>query len=103
MNTNTATAAPDNGATPRQRNPAANAVINGIHCDPATAELVYTATAGHDCFTGDGFRRFDEVLYRAPDGYWFLVRPLAPDEAREWVGDPRHDSILAKQFFPDMD
>ena len=90
-------------APTRQRNPAANAVINGIRCDPATAECIYTSPAGDDCYIGDGFRRFDEVLYRNPDGYWFLVRPLAPDEAQEWVEDPRHDSVLAKQLFPGDD
>jgi hypothetical protein len=75
--------------------------INGIRIDPGPAERVYTSVAGDNCFTGEGFRRFDEVLYRNPDGYWFLVRPLAPDEAREWLQDDRHDPILAQQLFPD--
>jgi hypothetical protein len=77
------------------------AVINGINCDPATAESVYVAVAGDHCFTGTGFRRFDEVLYRNGDGFWFLVRPLAPDEAEEWLWDPRHDEVLARRLFPD--
>jgi hypothetical protein len=76
-------------------------VINGIRCDPTAATHVYTSPAGDDCFTGDGSRRFDEELYRNPDGYWFLVRPLAPDEAREWLWDERHDSVLAQELFPD--
>ena len=75
-------------------------VIDWIRCDPATAEFVYTSVAGDNCFTGDGFRRFDEELYRNPDGYWFLVRPLAPDEAQEWMEDGRHDHVLARQLFP---
>jgi hypothetical protein len=75
-------------------------VINGIRCDPTMATHVYTSVAGDNCFTGDGFRRFDEELYRNPDGYWFLVRPLAPDEAQGWLEDERHDSVLARQLFP---
>jgi len=77
------------------------AVINTIDCNPATATRIYASVAGHDCFTGDGFRRFDEVLYRNDDGYWFLVRPLAPDEAQEWMEDGRHDSVLARRLFPE--
>ena len=76
-------------------------VINGIDCSPATVRCIYTAVAGDDCFTGNGFRRFDEVLYQNPDGYWFLVRPLAPDEAQEWLSDGRHDEVLAQRLFPE--
>jgi hypothetical protein len=75
--------------------------INGIRCDPTTAEHIYTSVAGHDCYVGEGFRRFDEVLYRNRDGFWFLMRPLAPDEAREWLWDGHHDEVLARQLFPD--
>jgi hypothetical protein len=74
--------------------------INGIDCNPATAEHIYTSVAGNDCYTAD-FHRFDEVLYRNAAGYWFLVRPLAPDEAREWLWDGRHDQVLARRLFPD--
>ncbi len=75
--------------------------INGIRCDPATAELTYTSIAGEDCYVPDErFRRFDEALYRNADGYWFLVRPLAPDEAQKWLEDERHDDILARELFP---
>jgi hypothetical protein len=41
------------------------------------------------------------VLFRNREGFWFLVRPLAPDEAREWLWDGRHDEVLARQLFPD--
>jgi hypothetical protein len=78
-----------------------SATINGITCDPTTAEHIYTSVAGDNCFTSDGFRRFDEVLYRNAEGFFFLVRPLAPDEAREWLWDGRHDHILAGRLFPD--
>lgn len=82
----------------------AKAVINDVRCDPATAELVYISPAGHNCYTPeDGFRRFDEVLYRNDGGHYFLVRPLAPDEARDWLEDGRHDRVLARQHFPDED
>jgi hypothetical protein len=87
-------------ASVADRRSADNAVIDGIRCDPAPADRVYTSPAGTDCYTGDGTRRFDEVLYQNTDGYWFLVRPLAPDEARDWLGDWRHDSIHADQLFP---
>jgi hypothetical protein len=76
-------------------------VINGIRCDPATAEHIYTSVADDNCFTGHRFRRFDEELYRNHDGFWFLVRPLAPDEAEEWLWDERHDTVLARRLFPD--
>jgi hypothetical protein len=68
---------------------------------PGHGRAHHTSVAGDNCFTGDGFRRFDEELYRNADGYWFLVRPLAPDEAREWLWDGRHDQILARRLFPD--
>jgi hypothetical protein len=29
------------------------------------------------------------------------VRPLAPDEAQEWLEDERHDHVLARQLFPE--
>jgi len=75
-------------------------VINGIDCNPAAATRIYVSVAGDNCFTGDGFRRIDEVLYWNDDGFWFLVRPLAPDEAREWLWDGRHDQVLARRLFP---
>jgi len=82
------------------RRRAGAAVINNIDCNPTTAARIYTSVAGGNCFPDDGFRRFDEVLYRNPDGYWFLVRPLAPDEAQEWMEYGRHDSVLARRLFP---
>jgi hypothetical protein len=78
----------------------ANATINDIRCDPATAERIYTSPAGHHCVTHNGFRRFDEVLDRNAEGFYFLVRPMAPDEARAWMSDPRHDTVLASRLFP---
>lgn len=88
-------------ASPRgEKSRARNGVINDINCDPNQAEHIYISPAGHNCHTHDGFRRFDESLYRNNDGFYFLLRPLAPDEAREWLEDDRHDSILARQIFP---
>jgi hypothetical protein len=81
--------------------PSTRSAINGIRCDPATAEHIYTSPAGDNYFIRDGFRRFDEVLYQTPDGYWFLVRPLAPDEAEAWLKFEVHDDVLAQQLFPD--
>lgn len=74
--------------------------INGIRLDPATGKRVYTAIAGDHCFTAES-HCFDEVPYRIRDGFWFLVRPLAPDEAREWLANDRHDPILARELFVD--
>ena len=85
-----------NGVTRRR---ARAAVINGIDVDTTTAERVYTAIAGANCFTGDGFHRFDTELYRNTAGHFFLVRPLAPDEAAARLEDERHDDV-ARQLFP---
>jgi hypothetical protein len=98
MTTGTSTAL----TAPRgEKERAANGIIDDIRCDPRVSECLYISPAGHDCHTHDGFRRFDEALFRNSDGFYFLVRPLAPDEAREWLEDDRHDSILARQLFPD--
>lgn len=78
-----------------------SATINEISCNPEQAEWIYASPAGSDCFTHDGFRRFDEVLFRGPDGFFFLVRPLAPDEAKQWLENWRHDHLLARRLFPD--
>lgn len=75
--------------------------INDIPCNPDQAEWIYASPAGELCFVPDGFRRFDEVLFRGPNGFYFLVRPLAPDEAREWLENGRHDHLLARELFPD--
>lgn len=83
-----------------EKSRASNGFINDINCNPRDAEHLYISPAGSNCFTHDGFRRFDESLYRNADGYFFLVRPLAPDEAREWLEDDGHDNILARQLFP---
>jgi hypothetical protein len=45
-------------------------------------------------------RKSDEHLYRTPEGYWFILRPLAPDEAREWMV-AHDDEVLLRQTFPD--
>ncbi len=79
------------------------AVIDEITCDPAQAERIFSSPAIGDNFVSDAHGRFSEVLFRNADGYWFLVRPLAPDEAREWLEHPHHDHILARQLFPDSD
>jgi hypothetical protein len=35
------------------------------------------------------WQTLDEDLYRAPEGHWFTVRALTPDDARQWL--ERHD------------
>ena len=70
-------------------------VINDIRFDPATAEYV----AGHpegDCnFAPEDCRRFDEHLHKTPQGYWFILRPLAPDEVRAWMVAHDDEGIAA--------
>ena len=74
--------------------------VNGITLDPATAEYV----AGHpggDCdFAPEDCRRFYEGLYKTPEGYWFVVRPLAPDEVRTWM-EAHDDEVLLRRSFPE--
>ena len=80
---------------------AANAVINGIRCDPMTAERVLDAAgrAGNMSRWNREPHRFDEALFRNPEGYWFVVRPLDPEEAREWVGSVEGEAV-AEEYFP---
>ena len=73
--------------------------INDIPFDPATAECV-SVHAGNLYRDLEDFWRFDEVLFKVPEGYWFVLRPLAPDEARKWLRANR-DDILLRQVFPD--
>ena len=73
--------------------------INGIAIDLATAEHVSTHPGGDLRFDPEQLRRFDEELYKTPEGYFFIVRPLAPDEARSWL--EAHDEALLQQMFPD--
>ena len=48
----------------------------------------------------DNFRRFDEHLYRTPVGFFFVVRPLDPEEAEAWIIE-HDDEPLARQLFLD--
>jgi hypothetical protein len=60
--------------------------INGIRIDPATAEHICTHPGGDGLFDPmDNFRRFDEQLFQTPDDYFFIVRPLDPEEAEGWI------------------
>jgi hypothetical protein len=77
--------------------PRGNTVINGIRRDTTTAERVLDETAG--VFGLLGGTRFDEVIYRNDQGFWFVVRPLDPDEARERI--ERVDEAEARRRFPD--
>ena len=74
--------------------------INGIRIDPATAEHI-SGHQGGDCNFEpmDNCRRFDEHLYRTPQGYFFIVRPLYPEEAEAWI-IAHGDEALAQQVFP---
>jgi hypothetical protein len=77
--------------------------INGIRIDPATAEHICGHPGGDGLFEVlDNFRRFDEHLYRTPQGYFFIVRPLDPEEAEAWI-IAHGDEPLARQLFPDED
>jgi hypothetical protein len=38
-------------------------------------------------------------LYKTPAGYWFIVRPLAPDEVRAWMV-AHDDEVLLRRTFP---
>ena len=76
-------------------------IINGIRIDPATAEHISGHPGGDANFEPmDNFRRFDEQLYRTPQGYFFIVRPLDPEEAEAWI-IAHGDEPLARQLFPD--
>ena len=68
--------------------------INGIRIDLATAEH-FTTHPGGDCDFEpmDNCRTFDEELYKTAEGYWFIVRQLAPDEARAWL-EAHDDEVL---------
>jgi hypothetical protein len=77
-------------------------VINDIRFDPATAEHITTHPGGDCNFAPEECRRFDERLYKTPEGYWFVVRPLAPDEARAWMV-AHDDEVLLWRTFPDED
>jgi hypothetical protein len=49
-----------------------------ISLSPSSSSLLNTTpTPSH---RGHGWR-FDEELWRTPEGYWFVIQPLAPDEA----------------------
>lgn len=76
--------------------------INDIHFDPATAEYVSGHPGGDYHFDPGPERRFDEHLYKTPEGYWFILRPLAPDEVRAWM-KAHDDNVLLKRTFPDED
>ena len=77
--------------------------INGIRIDPATTEHICTHPGGDANFEPmDNFRRFDEELYRTPQGYFFIVRPLDPEEAETWI-IAHGDEALARQLFPAED
>ena len=74
--------------------------INGIRIDLATAKHITTHPGGDVNFDPHEERRFDEELYKTPEGYFFIVRPLAPDEARAWL-EAHDDEALLQQMFPD--
>jgi hypothetical protein len=74
--------------------------IDGIRIDPATATHISPHPGGDANFVPmDNFRRFDEALYRTPQGYHFIVRPLDP-EAEAWI-IAHGDEPLARLLFPD--
>lgn len=89
--------APDTG--PMVRRKKISPVINGVRCDPTTAERVLTNPGGGPVERERQLHRFDEVIYQSPEGSWFVVRPLDPEEARQWIEDV--DEVDARQRFPD--
>jgi hypothetical protein len=64
------------------RTPPKNITINDIHFDPATAGYVAGHPGGDGHLEPEDYRRFDEYLYKTPEGYWFILRGLAPDAVR---------------------
>jgi hypothetical protein len=75
-------------------------IINDIRFDPATAAHIARHPGGDHTFDPEDLRRFDEDLYQTPEGYWFIVRPLAPDEAKNWL-EAQDDAALLRQTLPD--
>jgi hypothetical protein len=77
--------------------------INGFPIDLTTAKQVCVHPGGDaNFYPMDNFRRFDEELYRTPQGCFFVVRPLDPEEAEAWI-IAHGDEPLAKQIFPAED
>src|SRR5215217_6608959 len=73
--------------------------INGVRIDPGTAKHISTHPGGDGNFElNDNFRRFDEELYRTPQGYFFIVRPLDPEEAEARI-IAHGDELLAREIF----
>ena len=75
-------------------------VINRMRFDPATVEFVSGHPGGDVHFAPEDFRRFNEHLFKTPEGYFFMERPLARDEAEAWL-IAHGDEPLARQCFPD--
>lgn len=73
------------------------AILNGFVCDPATAEHVITDSGGDDRM--GMFHALEGTLYQAPEGHWFVVRALTPDEAREWL-ECQGDKVLLRHRLP---
>jgi hypothetical protein len=75
--------------------------INGIRIDLTAAKLISVHPGGDANFAPmENFRRFDEHLYRTPEGSFFIVRPLDPEETKAWIIE-HDDEPLARQLFPD--
>jgi hypothetical protein len=74
--------------------------INGTRFDPATAKHIAGHPVGDGYFEPDDCRRFEEHLYKTPEGYWFILRLLAPDEARAWMV-AHDDEVSLRRTFPD--
>ena len=86
----------------RRRNRRSAITINGIRLDPATAERVAGHPGSDLYFDPVQERRFDEHLYKMPEGLFFIMRPLAPDEAQEWLV-AHDDTVLLSRMFPAED
>lgn len=84
-----------------QEKPRMGAFLNGFHCDPCTAEEVATHPGGDDRLSHE-FRSLDESLYLAPEGHWFAVRALTPDEAFDWL-QTHGDAVALRKRFPAND
>jgi hypothetical protein len=79
-------------------------VINGIRCDLNTAAYVCTHPGGDQEFSPEpeSGRRFDEELWRTPEGYWFVIRSLAPDETAMWMASHGYE-VHFRAMFPDVE
>ena len=94
-------------------------IVNGIRYNTETAELI--AKWSNSYYSSD-FKYCEESLYKTKKGSWFIsgeggpmskyavsagnnsygggsdIRPLTPEEARQWLEDTEHFNELENHF-----